>query len=166
MLKAADFIEIRSIRQEQELARRELLYAQMKTLPLLAKQELVNEFLTIIINSNNRISSRIVSCSVLGGWSHEFNIQGSKQITQTLLSLLRKEFLISRNSLFSVSINKSRLRDLDRFNFCLFEAILATLLHIDHIKAAQLIAGIIENTADSDKKVKMRRLLNKIKSTN
>jgi len=159
MLKARAFVEIDLEQREAEKTRLELLHTQIDEQPLKEKRRLLNEFLEIVGNRDDKLQRRIQACNILGGRRKELGINGSRAVTSKLRNILEREFFIFRRSGLLFLNREIRLREVGPIRFCFLEVLLLSLLRIDYGNMFLFVEQVASKVENPQSKAKLTKLL-------
>lgn len=164
MLKAEDFVEIRSKLHNLEHARLQFLHSQVDVISAEERNILVNELLKIIENSAEALGKRILACNAIGMHQKQIELIMCKQIETRLRKVINDEFVVvRRKKLFRKKI--LGLKKTGPINLSFLQIILATLLRIDLDGTRQFVYSVARLIEDFEFRTNLLNILERVEKT-
>jgi hypothetical protein len=161
MLTAREFVEIDLKQPEKEQARLESIHQQIAEQTPEVKQRMVQDFLKIIKNPAEKLSTRHSACIILGGKRKDLGIIRSSHVVATLRDIINKEFIVQKRS--GIFLKKEiSLREMHVLEFSFLESLLITLLRIDFHKTRHFVETVTSKVNEPKWLADLKGLFSKI----
>jgi hypothetical protein len=158
-VNARDFIRIDATKPEAERKRLGALQGQLERESAETKRRLVGELLTILTNPEEALWPRFRSCTLIGAHAIAQDIQGSRSVVRNIRHVIDTEFVGAQSLCTRFLKKKVVLREVDPVRFSFLEALLLTLLRVDHKRTESFVLRVAQSVEEPEKRADLIRAI-------